>query len=207
MVTQVFQNISLNLAHIVHDNLCVVCDFSIIKGKCLRLRIVGENTFSNFCALSQSLTEGTVAVLDINRLDFISGRTNGFVSSRRSIAANGEIIVPLNRGLLVLKLAADLHFEQTTRNQTIGTADGDSLILLQRVQLATLLTGDVGLFLSLSDSCILQLVQSELECTSHDVKCIDGLKAGDGDIIDIHLDIPPICELANSNHLGLGLSR
>ena len=32
-------------------------------------------------------------------------------------------------------------------------------------------------------------------------------EAGDGDIIDIHLDIPPICELANSNHLGLGLSR
>ena len=85
VVAQVFQNVSLNLAHIVHDNLCVVCDFSIIKGKCLRLRIVGENTFSNFCALSQSLTEGTVAVLDINRLDFISGRTNGFVSSRRSI--------------------------------------------------------------------------------------------------------------------------
>ena len=207
MVAQVLQNVSLNLAHIEHDDFGVICNVTFLERKSLGLGVVSKHVLRHSSTLSQSVAKGAIAVLDIDRLNLIASRANCLIRSSSGIAGNSDIVSPLDGGLLVLKLAADLHFEQTARNQTIGTADGDSLILLQRVQLATLLTGDVGLFLSLSDSCILQLVQSEPECTSHDVKCIDSLKAGDGDIIDIHLDIPPICELANSNHLGLGLSR
>lgn len=118
-----------------------------------------------------------------------------------------KIIRPLHSGLLILELAANLQFEQTTGHKTIGAADGNSLVLLQRVQLATLLTGNIGLLLSLCNGRILQLIQSKLVGACHDIKSIDGLKAGDSDIIDIHIDIPPIYGLANSNRLGLGLLR
>ena len=73
-------------------------------------------------------------------------------------------------GGLVLKLATGLQLQQATGHNAVVAADGNSLILLQRRQLAALLTGDISLLLALGNGGVLQLVESEQISAGHDVK-------------------------------------
>ena len=192
VVGHVRQNRAGHVPGVEHDDFGAV--FIIIgpEGQLLGLRIVGELAFGSRSVLGQLRSAGAVAVLDVQRFDFLASSTSGHEGRNSFVVIDGQVIGEGHRSaFLGFELAASLHFGQTSRNQTVRTGNGNGLVALQGAQLPSALTSDVLLFLRVRNGSVLQFVQDKCGFTIQ-LKSGNGVQRGQRNISNI-----PLCSIMN----------
>ena len=129
VIALVLEHIGGNLALVVNYDFGTVGNIGM-EAESLGTGVVSELTGSRSGVLLKCIAESTVCVTDVERLDFRTFGTDGFVCGVSRIGSNCEIVSPENFRLFMVECAASLEFEQTAGNETIGTADSNSLVTL-----------------------------------------------------------------------------
>lgn len=129
VIALVFEDISGNLALVVNYDFGAVSNIGM-EAESFGAGVVSELTGIRSCVLLKSIAESTVRITDIERFDFSALCADSLVCSRSRIGSDSEIVSPENLCLFVVECTASLEFKQTARNETIGTADSNSLVTL-----------------------------------------------------------------------------
>ena len=129
VIALVLEYIGGNLALVVNYDFGTV-GYIGMEAESLGTGVVSELTGSRSGVLLKCIAESTVCVTYIERFDFRTFGTDGFVCGVSRIGSNCEIVSPENFRLFMVECAASLEFEQTAGNETIGTADSNSLVTL-----------------------------------------------------------------------------
>ena len=129
VIALVLEDIGGNLTLVINNDFGSI-GYIGMEAESFGVGVVSKLTSGSSAVLLKSRTERTVCVTDVERLDFRTFGTDGFVCGVSRIGSNCEIVSPENFGFFVVECAASLEFEQTAGNETIGTADSNSLVTL-----------------------------------------------------------------------------
>ena len=188
VIRNIADNITLNIASVIHNNSCTI--LNLISSKCqfLGRRIISKLTLGSSSILRQPLLDSAIRILNNHFLNLITSSTNGLILGSGLIISNHQIIRELDRSRSpMLTSRTDLNLNKTHRHHTVSTRHGNRLILLQLTNSATTLTSQSSIILTIGNSSILQFIQSKPMCAAINTKRHNSLKTCNRQIINNNL--------------------